>query len=71
MNSDLKEQENETKNFRYQGNGFPWFLKLIWILFIAWSVYYMVVYSFPDFGKAPANPSLEEIQQNKTSQEES
>jgi hypothetical protein len=39
--------ETEHQHHRYVGNAIPWYVRLIWIGFWAFAVYYTIVYLFP------------------------
>ena len=38
---------SENRFHQYTGNRIPWYVRLIWLLFWVFAVYYMVVYLFP------------------------
>jgi len=40
--------QSEGKFHHYVGNRIPWFVRLIWIGFWAFAIYYTVRYLFPD-----------------------
>jgi len=40
--------EQEHRFHTYTGNRIPWYVRLIWILFWIFAVYYVVQYLFPD-----------------------
>lgn len=37
----------EHRYHHYTGNRIPWYVRLIWLLFWCFAVYYVVVYLFP------------------------
>jgi hypothetical protein len=39
--------EVEGKFHRYTGNSIPWYVRLIWVGFWAFAVYYAIAYLFP------------------------
>ena len=38
----------EKLTFSYEGGGFPWFLRLIWIAFLTFAVVYTIKWFVPD-----------------------
>lgn len=47
MSVEQTSAEVETKNHTYTSNVIPWYVRLIWILFWIFVVYYGVVYFLP------------------------
>ncbi len=45
-------ERQERTRIEYQGNKFPWWLILIWIVFSAWAVAYTLLYFIPDLRRA-------------------
>ena len=45
--SDRNSAEAEHQFHRYTGNRIPWYVRLIWVGFWVFAVYYTVVYLFP------------------------
>ena len=45
--SDQNSAEVEHQFHRYTGNRIPWYVRLIWVGFWVFAVYYTVVYLFP------------------------
>jgi len=39
--------ETEHEHHHYQGSRIPWYVRLIWILFWVFAVYYTIRYLFP------------------------
>ena len=39
--------EQEHRYHHYTGNAIPWYVRLMWILFWIFVVYYMITYFFP------------------------
>ena len=39
--------KDENEHHRYSGNEIPWYVRLIWILFWIFAIYYTLVYLFP------------------------
>ena len=39
-------ESNETP--KYQGNEIPIAIKIAWVVFVVWLIYYMVKFAFPD-----------------------
>lgn len=40
----------------YTGNRIPWYLRLIWIGFWVFAIYYVITYLFPDLQTEILNP---------------
>lgn len=48
----MKNEETQEKNEHiYVGNSIPWPIKAIWMVFIAWLLYYIFSYVAPDLTK--------------------
>jgi len=39
--------EEEAKHHQYVGNRIPWYVRLIWLLFWVFAIYYTIQYMFP------------------------
>lgn len=49
MSSDNNDQfKEENDEIFYRGSTIPVFLRLVYVTFIVWAVFYFVSYSFPD-----------------------
>jgi hypothetical protein len=46
-NHDETSAEAEHRHHRYAGNAIPWYVRLIWIGFWCFAVYYTIRYLFP------------------------
>lgn len=44
---DKTSAEEEHQFHNYVGNAIPWYVRLIWILFWALAIYYMIAFLFP------------------------
>lgn len=40
----------------YVGNRIPWYVRLLWVCFWVFAVYYVITYLFPDLQTAIFNP---------------
>ncbi len=56
---DLPEQTSaamESRFHTYVGNRIPWYVRLIWLCFWVFAVYYVIAYLFPDLRTSIFNP---------------
>jgi len=54
----MEPQEGTGQSLEYEGNAFPWWMKLIWLVFLTWFAIYTIVWFFPDLSEFLANPPL-------------
>lgn len=47
MSSDSSTAESESRHHRYVGNAIPWGVRLIWIGFWIFAIYYTLRYALP------------------------
>lgn len=55
-NSDSSSAEVEGRFHTYVGNRIPWYVRLIWLAFWVFAVYYTIAYLFPDLQTEILNP---------------
>jgi hypothetical protein len=48
--------EAETRFHTYKGNRIPWYVRLMWLGFWVFAVYYVITYLFPDLQTEIFNP---------------
>ena len=48
MSSSNSEHESTEQEHHGEGHGIPSFLKLVYVVFISWAIYYVVSYSIPN-----------------------
>lgn len=48
--------EDEHRFHSYVGNRIPWYVRLIWIGFWVFAIYYVITYLFPDLQTEIVNP---------------
>jgi hypothetical protein len=46
----------ENRFHSYVGNRIPWYVRLMWLCFWVFAVYYVITYLFPDLQTAIFNP---------------
>ena len=46
----------ESRFHTYVSNRIPWYLRLLWLCFWVFAIYYVVTYLFPDLQTAIFNP---------------
>ena len=46
----------ENRYHTYVGNRIPWYVRLIWLCFWVFAVYYVITYLFPDLQTEILNP---------------
>jgi hypothetical protein len=46
----------ENRYHTYVGNRIPWYVRLIWLCFWVFAVYYVITYLFPDLQSEIINP---------------
>jgi hypothetical protein len=46
----------ESRYHTYVGNRIPWYVRLIWLCFWVFAVYYVITYLFPDLQAEILNP---------------
>lgn len=46
----------ENRFHTYVGNRIPWYVRLIWLCFWVFAVYYVITYLFPDLQTEILNP---------------
>ena len=46
----------ESRFHTYVGNRIPWYVRLIWLCFWVFAVYYVITYLFPDLQTEILNP---------------
>jgi hypothetical protein len=49
--------QEEHKHHRYVGSRIPWYVRMIWVLFWIFAVYYTIQYLFPDLRAGLLPPS--------------
>ena len=54
--SDAGTPEEEGRFHTYVGNRIPWYVRMIWICFWVFAVYYVITYFFPDLQTELFNP---------------
>ncbi len=54
--SDPGSPEAEGRFHTYVGNRIPWYVRLIWLLFWVFAIYYVIAYLFPDLQTEIINP---------------
>ena len=54
--SDPGSPEAEGRFHTYVGNRIPWYVRLIWLCFWVFAVYYVITYLFPDLQTEIINP---------------
>lgn len=54
--SDPNSPEAESRFHTYVGNRIPWYVRLIWVCFWVFAVYYVIAYLFPDLQSEIVNP---------------
>lgn len=47
---------SEGRFHTYVGNRIPWYVRLLWVCFWVFAVYYVITYLFPDLQTAIFNP---------------
>lgn len=55
-NPDSSSAEAEGRFHTYVGNRIPWYVRLIWLAFWVFAVYYTIAYLFPDLQTEILNP---------------
>lgn len=53
---EMSSPEMENRFHTYVGNRIPWYVRLIWLLFWVFAVYYVLRYLFPDLQAEIFNP---------------
>jgi hypothetical protein len=48
--------ESEGRFHTYVGNRIPWYVRLIWVFFWVFAIYYVIKYLFPDLQTEILNP---------------
>ena len=48
--------EAESRFHTYVGNRIPWYVRLIWVCFWVFAIYYVITYLFPDLQTEILNP---------------
>ena len=46
----------ESRFHTYVGNRIPWYVRMIWVFFWIFAVYYVITYLFPDLQTTIFNP---------------
>ena len=54
--SDPASPEAESRFHTYVGNRIPWYVRLIWLCFWVFAIYYVISYLFPDLQSEILNP---------------
>lgn len=54
--TDPTSPEAEGRFHTYVGNRIPWYVRLIWLCFWVFAVYYVIAYLFPDLQTEIINP---------------
>ncbi len=49
--------QTEGRNHRYVGNVIPWYVRLLWVLFWIFAIYYTLTYIFPDMRRELRQPA--------------
>lgn len=47
MNVEIRSAEEEHRHHTYVGNAIPWYVRLIWVLFWVFVIYYGITYFLP------------------------
>lgn len=54
--SDPNSAASENRYHTYVGNRIPWYVRMIWLCFWVFAVYYVIRYLFPDLQTEILNP---------------